>query len=146
MPRRRYAAAFEELRDRVAAAATPPTVFLANLGPVAVHTARATFAKNFFESAGIVTIGNDGFDSPLAVETAFAESKATLACICSSDAVYDERADATAIALRAAGARRVFLAGRRETEGVDDLIYVGCNAVDVLDRALTAALDDRSAE
>jgi methylmalonyl-CoA mutase len=60
--------------------------------------------------------------------------------------VYDERADATAIALRAAGARRVFLAGRRETEGVDDLIYVGCNAVDVLDRALTAALDDRSAE
>ena len=49
---RRWAEPFEALRDAADAAPTRPTIFLANLGPVAVHTARATFAKNFFEAAG----------------------------------------------------------------------------------------------
>jgi methylmalonyl-CoA mutase len=142
VPMRRYAEAFEALRDRADAAPARPTVFLANLGPVAVHTARATFAKNFFEAGGIATIGNDGFSSPVEVEQAFAESGATLACICSSDAVYDERADAVALALTTAGARRVLLAGRRDTDGVDDTIFTGCDAQAVLERALAAALDE----
>jgi methylmalonyl-CoA mutase len=146
VPRRRYAAGFERLRDRADAAPQRPTVFLANLGPVAVHTARATFAKNFFEAGGIATLGNDGFESPVEVERAFAESGATIACICSSDAVYDERADATAVALRTAGARRVYLAGRRATEGVDDLIYVGCDALAVLESALDAALGESATD
>ena len=40
---------------------TRPRVFLANLGPIAAFTARATFAKNFFEAGGIEAITNDGF-------------------------------------------------------------------------------------
>ena len=48
---------FEALRsasDRfLAASGARPRVFLANLGPVAVHTARATFARNFLEAGGI---------------------------------------------------------------------------------------------
>ena len=46
---RRYGAAFEALRDEPAA--TP--VFLATLGTVAEHTARATFATNLFAAGGI---------------------------------------------------------------------------------------------
>jgi methylmalonyl-CoA mutase len=101
-----------------------------------VHTARSNFAKNFFEVAGIETVGNGGFDSPVAAASAFSASGARLACICSSDAVYDERADATALALKEAGAARVYLAGRRETAGVDEQIFVGCDVVDALGRAL----------
>ncbi len=40
---------------------TRPKIFLANLGTPADFTARATFAKNFFESGGIEAITNDGF-------------------------------------------------------------------------------------
>ncbi|HEX7094712.1 MAG TPA: methylmalonyl-CoA mutase family protein, partial [Acidimicrobiales bacterium] len=136
VPRRRYAAAFEALRDRAEAAQPRPTVFLANLGPIAVHTARATFAKNFFESGGIAAITNDGFDSPESVADAFAKSGARVACICSSDATYDEQAEATARALREAGAVCIYIAGKRETPGVDEAIYVGCDALRILTRAL----------
>jgi methylmalonyl-CoA mutase len=50
--------------------------------------------------------------------------------------VYDERAEAAALALREAGATRVYLAGRRDTPGVDEQIYAGCDVLDVLGRAL----------
>ena len=132
----RYAEPFEALRDRADRAGTRPAIFLANLGPVAVHTARATYAKNFFEIAGIEIITSDGFESPVAVEAAFAASGARLACICSSDAVYAERAEATARALHDAGALRVYLAGRHETTGVDEHVYTGCDALSTLTRAL----------
>ena len=135
-PRHRHAEQFEALRDRSDRATARPTIFLANIGPVAVHAARSNFAKNFFEIAGIETIGNDGFESPVAVEAAFAASGSQLACICSSDTVYTARAEATARALRDAGALRVYLAGRHEAAGVDEHIYTGCDALSALTRAL----------
>ena len=46
---RRYGASFEALRDEPAAA----PVFLATLGTVAAHTARATFATNLLTAGGI---------------------------------------------------------------------------------------------
>ena len=52
----RLAEPFEALRDAADAAAArgaPAKIFLANLGPVAAFTARATFAKNFFEAGGV---------------------------------------------------------------------------------------------
>jgi len=146
VPLRRLAAPFEALRDAVDAAATRPTVFLANLGPVATHTARATFAKNLFEVAGIRAVGNDGFEDDDTLVAAFTAAGAPLAVICSSDTVYAERAAAVATALRASGARRVYLAGapgeRRaelEAAGVDEFVMLGVDALDVLSRALDAA-------
>ena len=41
-----------------------PKIFLANLGTLAEFTARATFAKNFFEAGGIEAVANDGFRQP----------------------------------------------------------------------------------
>ena len=133
----RWAGPFEQLRD--AADAGSLRVFLANLGPVATHTARATFAKNLFEVGGIVADGNDGFDTGDAAAAAFADSGAGIACICSSDAMYAEHAAATAQALKAAGAQRVYLAGApgdHESDwraaGVDDFISLGCDVLAVL--------------
>lgn len=147
LPRIRWAQQFEALRDAADAATAlaggeRPGVFLANLGPVAVHTARATFAKNFFEAGGLAAVTSElgatsGFDSAEGAAAAFADSHARVACICSSDDLYGEHAAAVAGALREAGALRVYLAGNpgdRRGEltaaGVEEFIHVG---VDVLE-------------
>jgi methylmalonyl-CoA mutase len=61
----RLAAPFELLRDKsdhiLARTGTRPKIFLANLGTAADFTARATFAKSFFETGGIETIDTEGF-------------------------------------------------------------------------------------
>ena len=67
----RIAEAFEALRDQAEAADKRPTIFLANLGPVAAFTARATFAKNFFEAGGVEALGNDGFADAAALAEGF---------------------------------------------------------------------------
>lgn len=144
----RYAAPFEALRDRsdrAAATGARPWVYLVGLGPIAVHAARAGFSKSFFEIAGIAVTASDALDDASAAATAFEASGATHAVICSSDKWYETHAVPVAQALRAAGAQRIFLAGnpgdRRadyEAAGVDEFIYVGCDALDVLGRTLTS--------
>ena len=60
LPPMRLAAPFERLRDRsdqiLKDRGARPKVFLANLGTAADFTARATFAKSFFETGGIETV------------------------------------------------------------------------------------------
>ncbi|MGD9695142.1 MAG: methylmalonyl-CoA mutase family protein [Thermoleophilia bacterium] len=142
----RYGEPFEALRDRARAAATPPTVFLATLGTAAAHTARATFAKNLFEAGGIRALPSGDLGEGDDLAEAFRASRAPIACICSSDAVYAERAAAAAAALSGAGAARVYLAGRggeREAAlreaGVDEFAHAGVDAARLLARALDAA-------
>ena len=112
----RLAVPFERLRDRsdeiLKAKGTRPRVFLANLGTPADFTARATFAKSFFETGGIEAVDTEGFADPAALAAAFKASGAALACLCSSDKVYAAQAAAAAKALQAAGARHIYLAGR----------------------------------
>lgn len=138
MPRIRLAEPFEKLRDAsdrmLAATGTRPKIFLANLGTPADFTARAAFAKNVFEAGGIVAVTSDGYASHADMVAAFKSSGARLACLCSSDAVYERDAVAAAKALAAAGARHIYLAGRpRELEaalkaaGVQSFIYADCD-------------------
>ncbi|UDY34278.1 methylmalonyl-CoA mutase family protein [Dermatobacter hominis] len=149
----RWAERFESLRDRADAAragGTDPVVFLANLGPVATHTARATYAKNLFEAGGLRAVTSErgsttGFTSADEAAEDLVASGARLACICSSDAVYEERATATAAALKAAGAEVVYLAGNpgdrraaEEAAGVDEFVHVGVDVLAVLERAQDA--------
>lgn len=146
--KRRLAESFEALRDASDAervrTGQRPRVFLANMGRVAQHTARASFAKNFYEAGGIEALSNEGFDSPEAAAEAFGKSGARLAAICGSDPQYEDSAPAMARALRQAGAERVILAGRpgeREAAlreaGVDEFIYMGCDVLGSLRAALT---------
>ncbi|GAA4457723.1 methylmalonyl-CoA mutase subunit beta [Phytohabitans houttuyneae] len=133
LPRHHYAEAFERLRDRgdahAAATGSRPVVFLATLGPPPAHTARATFAANLFAAGGIAAVTG-------AVEE-FAASGAPVACLCSSDRTYTDAATPAARALAAAGARRIWLAGKPGGyEAVDGYLYSGCDAVDVLETTL----------
>jgi len=148
LPVHRYPEAFERLRARsdrhLAIEGQRPTVFLATIGTPAEFTARATFAKNLFEVVGIRALSDE---TPGADQVAaFAASGAELVCICSSDKQYQPHAAATARELIAAGATRVYLAGRPgeqkaewEAAGVAEFVYLGGDRVDTLARALDMA-------
>jgi len=142
----RLAAPFERLRDRsdqmLNERGKRPTVFLANLGRHSDFTARATFAKSFFEAGGIEAIDSEGFSDPAALSRAYTASKADLVCLCSSDKVYAERGPEAARALQNAGARHIYMAGRpgdREaalkTAGVGAFIRAGDDALAALQDA-----------
>ncbi|MEU4406016.1 methylmalonyl-CoA mutase family protein [Streptosporangium sp. NPDC023963] len=130
-----YAQEFEALRDLADAQKTRPKVFLATIGPVAAHTARASFAANLFQAGGIATVTGGAATDPGEIAAAFAAEFATgakVACLCSSDRLYAGHAEAVAAALRGAGAVKVWLAGKGEFEGVDANLYAGCDALGVL--------------
>jgi methylmalonyl-CoA mutase len=139
LPRHRYPEEYEALRDAADAAAASrgsrPAVFLATLGPVAVHTARASFAANLFEAGGLATPRSGTTTDPAEIAAAFTVSGAAQACIASTDRLYGEHAAAVAAALKGAGARVVWLAGKGEYEGVDAYVHAGCDALAVLRRA-----------
>jgi methylmalonyl-CoA mutase len=143
LPPRRLAEPFERLRDaaddHLAKTGKRPQVFLTNLGDLAAHSARSTRMKNYLAAGGIEAIGEDGFHNSAEAGKAFADSGAHVACICGSDQAYAELAEATAGALKAAGAKRVLLAGRPKgleaalvSAGVDDLISAGGDAIATL--------------
>jgi methylmalonyl-CoA mutase len=145
LPQIRLAEPFEALRDAsdrtLAKTGARPKVFLANLGKSSDFTARATFARNFYEAGGIEARSNDGFQDQAAMVAAFRASGAKLACLCSSDKVYEREAATAARALAAAGAI-VHLAGRpgeHEADwrqaGIKSFIYVGCDVVSTLQAA-----------
>lgn len=142
LPSMRLAEPYEALRDAADAHAektgSRATVFLANLGPIAEHTARAMWITNLLAAGGIDVATNDGFANSAEVGAAFSASGATVACICSNDANYESLGEATAALLKTAGASHVLLAGQPSEAlakaGVDTFLHVG---IDVL-----AALGD----
>jgi methylmalonyl-CoA mutase len=146
LPCRRLAEPFEVLRDAsdrfLEKTGARPKVFLANLGRLADFTARASWARNFFEAGGIVALTNDGFENRETMLAAFKSSGACLACLCASDEVYEAEAMGGAEALSAAGAAHIYLAGRPgpseavlRAAGVGTFIHPGCDAVATLSAA-----------
>lgn len=148
----RLAAPFEHLRDvsdrLLAETGQRPRIFLASLGTPADFTARATFTKSLFEAGGIEAAIPDGFPPGAGqadwhkLMAAFKASGARLACLCSSDAVYEAHAVSAAMALQAAGAKHIYLAGRpggHETAyraaGIHHYVFAGLDAVATLQAA-----------
>tara|TARA_R110001606_G_scaffold53442_21_gene131924 strand:- start:804 stop:2675 length:1872 start_codon:yes stop_codon:yes gene_type:complete len=127
------AAPFESLRDTAAAAKKAPAIFLATLGPVAEHSARADFARNLFAAGGLAAK-----EPPVAPKTAselasaFKASGCHIVVLCGSDTRYPDEAEAAATALKAAGARHVWLAGKFEAPGIDSNIFMGCDVLHTL--------------
>jgi methylmalonyl-CoA mutase len=126
----RYGASFEALRDDPAKA----PVFLATLGRVAQHTARATFASNLFAAGGIDTVvagATEGVDD---VVKAYRDAGApAVACLAGPDALYAEWGEDLVAALREAGAQHVIVAGKNDV-GADDAAAMGVDALDFLRR------------
>jgi methylmalonyl-CoA mutase len=114
-----------------------PQVFLANLGPIPQHKARADFATDFFQVGGFKVISNDGFTTVTKAAQAAVDSGAPIVIICSSDDVYPKQVPrlARAIKKKQPGIT-LMLAGRpRDADlqkeytkaGVDDFIFNGMN-------------------
>jgi methylmalonyl-CoA mutase len=131
----RASAQLEALRDRVEALAVRPSVFLATLGTAADYAARTGFAQNLLAVAGI--------DSQLGTPDQFSASGASMAILCSADSLYAEGGAAAAKALKAAGAKQLYLAGRPgdleadlTAAGVDGFLYAGNDITETLSQFL----------
>jgi methylmalonyl-CoA mutase len=130
--------AFEALRD-ASDAKGGFKVFLASMGEIAEHNLRSTWIKNYLAAGGIAAVMSDGYKTPEEAAAAFKASGAKAACICSSDAVYADLAEATAKDLKDAGASLVLMAGRPgdkeaalKAAGVDQFLFAGADAVATL--------------
>lgn len=126
-PVRRWGAAFEALRDDPAAA----PVFLATMGTIAQHTARATFATNLLAAGGIVADVAGATQS--ADDLVAAHSGQGVAVLAGTDAAYAEWGEQAAGALRAAGVTHVVVAGK-PTPWADDSCATGVDALAFLTR------------
>jgi len=126
-----YAAEFEALRDQPSG-----YVYLATMGRLAEHNARAGFATNLFGAGGILT-GNPG---PLldTDDVLSSYDSQPLVCLVGSDAAYAQWGAEAIAALRAAGARHVMLMGRPGDLDVDDSFALGADAVAFLRRTREA--------
>ncbi len=143
---RRLAVPFEALRYRsdtmLASHGSRPQIFLANLGAIHEHRARAAFAENLFAAGGIESIPSEGSTDHEALLSAFSASGTKLCAICSSDERYVESVPDLARELCERGAT-VIIAGRpgeheaawREA-GVKHFIHLGCDAIAVLEQLL----------
>lgn len=132
--------ALRDLADRRREAGRPPRIFLAALGPLAEHSARLTFAKNFFAVGGIESV--IASDPDLALGQAFGASDCELACICGADSRYALEAADAASQLKTAGAGRVYLAGKPGEQqeafvraGIDEFIHIGVDVIASLELA-----------
>jgi methylmalonyl-CoA mutase len=133
----RWSLPFEALRDDPA---TTP-VFLATLGPVAQHTARATFAANLLASGGVDTTSAGPTRTTEDVVKAFtnADPRTGVVCLAGTDAAYAEWGADVVAELREAGATYVVLAGKPgektlDESLVDDHCAVGIDALAFLHR------------
>jgi methylmalonyl-CoA mutase len=143
LPGYRPAAAFEAYRDRSDAVrgetGARPRAFLATLGPLAAYTARAGFARNLLGAGGVEVVEAGPTESADEVAKAYTDTGSPVAVLCSTDALYAERAEATIAALREAGAHYILLAGKADVPGIDSQLFAGGDALAVID-AVWAAL------
>jgi methylmalonyl-CoA mutase len=125
----RYGAAFEELRRD----APEGHVFLATLGSVAEHTARAQFATNLLAAGGIVVDVAGATDGIEAVVAAY--DGQSVVCVAGTDAAYAAWGSEAAAELREKGARRVVVVSTSSTDDwADDSFRAGDDAVTFLTR------------
>ncbi|MGO3327608.1 methylmalonyl-CoA mutase family protein [Gordonia sp. (in: high G+C Gram-positive bacteria)] len=137
----RVARRFEALRDRADAAPSRPRLLMLPLGPIAEHNGRTTFIANLLAAGGIDAI-NPGPLTPAEIGAAVEANASDVAVLCGTKARYADDGAAAAAAARAAGVRRLLVAGpEREwaaAEPIDGHLKVGIDAVSVLTDLLDA--------
>ena len=140
----REAEVFEALRLVVDAAAHADghraQICLAQLGSPSEARARAQFAADFFAVAGFASQATEPTEDPAELAERFRAAGAEVVVLCSSDERYQQLAASAAHALKAAGARRVYLAGQGgdlaaewRRAGIDDFIFLKCDAPVILE-------------
>jgi len=146
IPFHRAAEQFETLRTTaeayMARTGARPKVFLANMGPIPQHKARADFSTGFFEAGGFEVIGNSGFATVEEAAQAALESGAGIVTICSTDETYPEIVPAlTGLIKSSRPDVTVVLAGYPTDQietyraaGVDEFIHLRANCYETLVR------------
>lgn len=125
-----------------------PSIYLANIGTAADFTARATFAKNFFEAGGLIAQSGNGSLATQELITEYKTSGAKLAILCGTDALYAEHAQDLVVGLKATGCERIYVAGKLTNSeslkqvGLDEMIFMGGDVIDALERALDVYSQD----
>ncbi|HEY6933783.1 MAG TPA: methylmalonyl-CoA mutase family protein [Marmoricola sp.] len=134
---RPYGHAFEALRDDP----VHGKVFLASMGTVAAHTARASFATNLLAAGGIDVVNLGAHDDTAAVVSSYTgpDGGQPVVCLVGNDKAYAAWGAELVAALRDAGAQWVVLAGRPgdgtvPEDVVDDWCARGVDALAFLTR------------
>ena len=116
-------------------------IFLANMGPIPQHKARADFTTGFLQVGAFEVLGNNGFKTVDEAAQAAKESGADAVVICSTDATYPEIVPALAPKLHEVlPEATVFLAGAAPKDlepvyneaGIDQYISVKANCYQIL--------------
>ncbi|MBQ3336476.1 MAG: acyl-CoA mutase large subunit family protein [Selenomonadaceae bacterium] len=141
----RWSERFEALREKTekfkAATGDNVKIFLANMGPIPQHKARADFTTGFLQVGAFQVMGNNGFKTVEEAAEAAKASGADAAVICSTDATYPEIIPALAPKLHEALPNAtVFLAGAAPADlkatydaaGIDEYIHVKANCYQIL--------------
>ena len=106
---------------------------LLTIGPAAAYGDALEFASELLAVAGLAVTVADLDGAPQW------DDVGAVACLCSSDAVYRDRAAAAVSRLRAAGVEHLVVAGRPDADiAADDFLYVGGNTRATLSRILDA--------
>ena len=142
----RWSERFEALRRRTedykAAKDDNVKIFLANMGPIPQHKARADFTTGFLQVGAFEVLGNDGFKTVDEAAEAARASGADAVVICSTDATYPEIVPVLAPKLhKVLPQARVFLAGAAPKDlletykeaGIDEYISVRANCYEILE-------------
>ncbi|MBR1645272.1 MAG: acyl-CoA mutase large subunit family protein [Selenomonadaceae bacterium] len=141
----RWSERFEALREKTekfkAAHNDNVKIFLANMGPIPQHKARADFTTGFLQVGAFQVLGNNGFATVDEAAQAAKESGADAVVICSTDPTYPEIVPALAPKLHEVLPNAtVYLAGTAPAElvetykqaGIDDYINVRANCYKVI--------------
>jgi methylmalonyl-CoA mutase len=139
----RLAEPFEALRDASDAilrkTGSRPKVYLAALGPEPLHRRRVVFIRQWLELGGVEAVYDGEAATPEQAVRRLRTSGALFACLCGADEANAARAEAFGKAIKASGAKGLYLAGRPgkaegalRAAGIDDFIFAGGDAVPTL--------------
>ncbi|MBF0449281.1 MAG: acyl-CoA mutase large subunit family protein [Candidatus Magnetomorum sp.] len=141
----RAAERFENLRHRTQqyakANGQTPAIFLANMGPIPQHKARADFSTGFFELAAFDVLGNKGFQTIDDAVAALKASGTRITVICSTDDTYPNIVPDLARAIKhISNDHKIIVAGYPkeyiqtfQEAGVDDFIHLKTDALAFLE-------------
>ncbi|GAK57506.1 methylmalonyl-CoA mutase [Candidatus Vecturithrix granuli] len=140
----RGAEMFETLRKAAEAYAARtgarPKIFMANMGPIPQHKARADFSIGFFEVGGFEMLKNDGFPTVDEAANAALASGAPAVIICSTDETYPEIVPVLTQKIKTAKPETIMiLAGYPQEHveafkqaGIDEFIHIRANLHDIV--------------
>lgn len=136
LPAFREAHVFERLVAAAKALPAEPTIFVACLGSLAEHSARAGFATQLLMAGGFHAVQSEPNLSPDDLGAAVKAAGTDLVCLAGSDDAYGSQEGLDALAaLRASGAKQIWIAAPPEraarpleVAGLNGHLFMGCDA------------------